>query len=87
MFKNPSVRVRDVIVLLSPALAVLILVSSQLEFNHHVRYVLPVLGFTFVFTGVTACWLRVAAGRPVLKRSTHSKSAESSRRLIADPEP
>ncbi len=42
---------RDLIILLTPALTVLVLVSSQLEFNHHVRYVLPVLGFTFVFIG------------------------------------
>lgn len=50
---------RDLIILATPALAVLFLVSSQLEFNHHVRYVLPVLGFTFVFIG------RVAAHEPI----------------------
>lgn len=49
---------RDLVLLLTPALAVLALVSSQLEFNHHVRYVLPVLGFTFVFIGATALWFR-----------------------------
>lgn len=47
---------RDLIVLLTPAIVLLALVSSQLEFNHHVRYVLPVLGFAFVLTGVTARW-------------------------------
>lgn len=48
---------RDLVILLTPALTVLVLVSSQLEFNHHVRYVLPVLGFIFVFIGVTAYWV------------------------------
>src|SRR5690606_38144365 len=47
---------RDLTILITPALTILTLVSSQLEFNHHVRYVLPVLGFTFVFIGVTATW-------------------------------
>ncbi len=47
---------RDLIVLLTPALIVLVLVSSQLEFNHHVRYVLPVLGFDYTFAGITAWW-------------------------------
>jgi hypothetical protein len=47
---------RDLVILIAPALSVLVLVSSQLEFNHHVRYVLPVLGFTFVFVGVTSTW-------------------------------
>jgi hypothetical protein len=46
----------DLVVLLTPPIILLVLVSSQLEFNHHVRYVLPVLGFVFVLTGVTARW-------------------------------
>jgi hypothetical protein len=45
---------RDLVILLTPAITVLVLVSSQLEFNHHVRYALPVLGFTFVFIGSVA---------------------------------
>ncbi|HIQ21003.1 MAG TPA: hypothetical protein EYH34_07185, partial [Planctomycetes bacterium] len=40
----------DELVLVAPALAVLILVSSQTGFNHHIRYVLPMLGFVFVWT-------------------------------------
>lgn len=46
----------DLIVLLTPPVVLVVLVSSQLEFNHHVRYVLPVLGFAFVMSGVTARW-------------------------------
>jgi len=53
---TPVVAIRDLIVLLTPALMVMVLVSSQLEFNHHVRYVLPVLGFCYVFAGVNAWW-------------------------------
>lgn len=41
----------DLFILLGTAVAVLILVSSQQEFNHHVRYVMPVLGFAIVFSG------------------------------------
>ncbi len=52
---------RDLIVLLCPAIVVLVLVSSQLEFNHHVRYVLPVLGFVFVFIGSVAAGVRTTA--------------------------
>jgi len=41
-------------VLLTPALAVLAIVSSQLAFNHHFRYILPGLGFLCVFCGKSA---------------------------------
>ena len=47
---------RDVIILAIPALTLLVLVSSQTEFNHHFRYVLPVFGFAFVFTGAMGTW-------------------------------
>lgn len=52
----PSRSALDLTVLLTPPIVLLVLVSSQLEFNHHVRYVLPVLGFVFVLSGVTARW-------------------------------
>ena len=42
---------RDLVALLVPAVA--LLVSSQLEFNHHLRYVLPIFGFLFVFIAAT----------------------------------
>lgn len=51
-----SIRGRDLAVLLMPALLLLALVSSQLEFNQHFRYVLPVLGFAFVTVGAAASW-------------------------------
>jgi hypothetical protein len=37
--------------------AVLALASSQTGFNHHVRYVLPVLPFAFLGAGRVACFL------------------------------
>lgn len=53
---NAEWKARDLISLLTPAIAVLALASSQTESNHHVRYVLPVLGFASVFAGATAIW-------------------------------
>lgn len=63
---NPqrSTRSLDHIILLTPPLVLLVMVSSQLEFNHHVRYVLPVLGFVFVFSGVTARWFGPQLAEP-----------------------
>jgi dolichyl-phosphate-mannose-protein mannosyltransferase len=40
---------RDELVLVAPAIVVLTLVSSHTGFNHHLRYVLPVLPFAFVW--------------------------------------
>jgi len=45
---------RDEMVLLVPAIAVLVLVSSQTGFNHHVRYVLPALPFIFIWASKVA---------------------------------
>ncbi len=39
----------DELILLLPALAILVLVSSQTGMNHHVRYAMPVLPFLFVW--------------------------------------
>ena len=39
---------RDELFLLTPLVVVLALVSSQTGFNHHVRYVLPILPFVFI---------------------------------------
>lgn len=44
-------NIRDFVLLLTPPLLVLILVSAQLKFNHHFRYVLPALGYAYVFAG------------------------------------
>lgn len=45
---------RDEIVLVAPAVAVLALVSSQTGFNHHLRYVLPMFPFAFVWMSKVA---------------------------------
>jgi len=39
----------DELYLLAPAVCVLVLVSSQTGFNHHLRYVLPAFPFLFIF--------------------------------------
>jgi len=48
------------IVLLAPPSAVLILVSSQTGFNHHLRYVLPAL--PFVYIGISRIFVTGGAG-------------------------
>jgi hypothetical protein len=47
---------RDELCLMLPPLSVLTLVSSQTGFNHHVRYVLPVLPFVFVWASRVAAY-------------------------------
>lgn len=42
---------RDELVLLAPAVCLFALVSSQTEFSHHFRYVLPSLGILLIFLG------------------------------------
>ncbi|MFO0900635.1 MAG: glycosyltransferase family 39 protein [Pirellulales bacterium] len=42
---------RDLICVLGPPLVLLAFVSSQTGFSHHLRYVLPVFPFAFVFCG------------------------------------
>jgi hypothetical protein len=49
-----SVPLRDELVLWLPLLAVLALVSSQTGFNHHLRYVLPVFPFMFIWMSKVA---------------------------------
>lgn len=53
---------RDWWVLCAPPLLLLMIASAQLEFNHYVRYVLPVVGFGAVVAG--AAW---ATGPPFLR--------------------
>lgn len=43
-------------VLLATPVMVLVLVSWQRDFNHHVRYALPMVGFLYVFAGGAALW-------------------------------
>ena len=42
---------RNLMVLLTPAMCLLILVSSQTAFNHHLRYVFPCIGFALILLG------------------------------------
>jgi len=44
----------DELILLGPLLAILILVSSQTGFSRHLRYVLPILPFGFIWTSQIA---------------------------------
>jgi len=44
-------RWRDEWLLLAPAVAVIVLVSSQTGFNHHLRYVLPAFPAVFIWMG------------------------------------
>ena len=53
-----SARWPDELALWLPAAVVLVLVSSQTGFNHHMRYVLPIFPFIFVATGKLACFVR-----------------------------
>ena len=45
---------RDELFLLTPIAVILTLVSSQTGFNHHMRYVLPIFPFVFVWTSKVA---------------------------------
>ncbi|MEQ8856536.1 hypothetical protein [Gimesia sp.] len=49
--------IRNVIVLLVPVVVIFVLVSSQTGFSHHLRYVLLVFPFLFVWMGQSAEWL------------------------------
>jgi len=44
----------DLLVILLPTVTIIVLVSSQTEFNHHVRYVIPVWTYLLVLTGAPA---------------------------------
>jgi hypothetical protein len=45
---------RDELVLLAPIAVILTLVSSQTGFNHHMRYVLPIFPFAFIWMSKVA---------------------------------
>lgn len=44
-----TTSLRDEMVLVTPIVAVLVLVSSQTGFTHHLRYVLPIFPFAFIW--------------------------------------
>jgi hypothetical protein len=50
-FRSMKSPVRDIVVLLSPAILLLVIVSSQTGFNRYIRYVVPVLPFIYIFAG------------------------------------
>jgi hypothetical protein len=49
-----SAPLRDELVLWLPIVAVMVLVSSQTGFNHHLRYVLPIFPFAFIWMSKVA---------------------------------
>jgi hypothetical protein len=56
----PRVHSLDEVTLWLPALAVLVLVSSQTGFNHHMRYVLPLFPFVLIAVSKLAYYFQVA---------------------------
>ncbi len=56
-------RWQDELTLWLPALAILVLVSFQTGFSHHMRYVLPLFPFVVVSTSKVGCLLRPAPWR------------------------
>jgi 4-amino-4-deoxy-L-arabinose transferase-like glycosyltransferase len=64
---SEGMRPRDAVVVLVPAITLVGVVSSQTEFNHHLRYVLPAFGFVYVFTGAAvAAWAKRSTGRLII---------------------
>jgi 4-amino-4-deoxy-L-arabinose transferase-like glycosyltransferase len=51
---GPAVCQRDELVVLAPLVLILVFVSAQTGFNHHLRYVLPALPFAFIWAGQAA---------------------------------
>jgi hypothetical protein len=56
-------RWQDELLLLAPALAVLTLVSSQTGFSHHLRYVLPIFPFFFIWMSKVVLALNLRNGK------------------------
>jgi len=54
---------RDEVVLLSPLLIILTVVSSQTGFSHHMRYVLPIFPFAFIWASKVARAFELGWGR------------------------
>ncbi|MDQ3332015.1 MAG: hypothetical protein M3552_15395 [Planctomycetota bacterium] len=69
----------DELILLAPAIFLFILISSQTEFSHHFRYVLPSLGLFLIFLGKPILGLiggfrSVGSEHPIIKNVTHDAS-------------
>jgi hypothetical protein len=56
----------DEIVLILPALFVLCIVSSQVAFNTHFRYIVPITGFMFIFIGRMTLWMEQKTGWKII---------------------
>jgi hypothetical protein len=62
LLTGPVARFRDEFFLLAPAIVILTFVSSQTGMNEHLRYVLPIFPFVFIWLGsLTTVVLRSAA--------------------------
>lgn len=61
-------KIRDEIVLLTPAISLLIFVSLQTGINHHMRYVLPIFPFFFVWIGriAVSCFFGLKKTRRII---------------------
>jgi Dolichyl-phosphate-mannose-protein mannosyltransferase len=56
-FRRPNADWRDELIVLAPAAAVLLLVSSQTGFSRYLRYALPMAPFCLIFVGQAARFL------------------------------
>lgn len=66
LWSGLRIPLRDEVILLAPAVVILVLVSSQTGMNEHIRYVLPIFPFVFIWLG------RVSAGLVMTPTSTHA---------------
>ncbi len=79
---KPFPRPCDLIVLCVPAITLVVLVSSQLEFNQHFRYIAPALGFGFVFIGTAGRWLTATERGGIEPRSQTTASLHLCCRIL-----
>lgn len=59
-----SVSIRDQLILYGPAVVVLVLVSSQTGFNHHLRYILPCVPALYIWLGSITCHWTILPSQP-----------------------
>jgi len=62
--RGPMIDKRDAMILLAPAIAIFVIVSSKTGFSHHSRYALPCVPFVFIWiSGLATCFQRNSAIR------------------------
>ncbi len=76
---TPAASWRDELILLAPAITLFVLVSSQTEFSHHFRYVLPSLGLFLIFlrkpiSGLIGGIRSVYSEHSIIRGVTHDAS-------------